>query len=803
MEIGRRLLLQFAAGAVGGTMLSPVPWKLLDDSAVWSQNWGWRPSPERGEITAAPTVCTLCPGGCGIQVRLVNGRRAILVEGNPANPINAGSVCALGAAGLQFLYAPYRLNGPVRQAKRRGDPTGFERISWETALSDLNRKLAQLRSDKKPHAAACITSARRSSMDGLWAQFFKAYGSPNLFKTPCAQDSLKVAAMLTAGEDAPFSFALEDAAYVLSFGADLFDGACAPSRAQSAVRNWFKDGSGKSSAQVVQVESRCSMTASRAARWVAVAPGTEPLLAMGIAHVMVKDGLYDATFVSSSVFGFEDWTDKAGKKRPGFKSLATSNVYSPEEVAKKTGVEPGVIRELAKEFAVQSRAVAVWGAGLADMPNNTYHDLVFVALNAIKGNIKPGGTLMPAPEIPLGALPAVQQDAVSESGAGQLRLDIAKSKTIPCPENGLYGFLDAAASGSPYPVELLMLHEVNPWYSLPEAKLFRAALAKVGYVVSFSSYRDESALNADLVLPNHTAFERLDDVVGIPGAPFAYYAVSSPVLKPVLKTKHTGDLLLEVAKTLGGNVAESLPWESYQAFLKMRVDGLASAGKGAVAERAGVALASIKPGDGPKANYKDGADLWKKLKAGGCWYDAPRTFPAELKTASGKFEIACQALFDKGVQGDDALYLPHYAPLVPSGDENELPLLLVAYETPFIVNGYYTNPPFMLKTVPDTVLLKDLSFVDVHPETAAKLGLSHGERATLKTPQNEATVLVNISPTARKGIVYAPRGLGHRARGDDYTLNKGANVNSHIEVQMDPVTGMGTVWATRARLDRA
>jgi len=76
---------------------------------IWSQNWWWRPSPERGEITQAATTCMFCDGGCGIQARLVNKNRAILLQGNPHNPINSGGICPLGAAGLQFLYAPYRV----------------------------------------------------------------------------------------------------------------------------------------------------------------------------------------------------------------------------------------------------------------------------------------------------------------------------------------------------------------------------------------------------------------------------------------------------------------------------------------------------------------------------------------------------------------------------------------------------------------------------------------------------------------------------------------------------------------------
>ncbi|MGA2403350.1 MAG: hypothetical protein ABSG91_16865, partial [Syntrophobacteraceae bacterium] len=208
MKFDRRAFLQFAAGAVGGSLLSPLPWQLLADSARWSQNWSWRPSPERGEVTRVSSACTLCEGGCAVQARLVNGNRAILIEGNPANPLTQGGICALGAAGLQFLYAPYRISQPMKQTKSRGDMSGFRPVSWDEALAELGKKLGKLREEDKSHEVAAITSHRPSSMDVLWLQFFTAYGSPNLFRMPSTADGLRLAALLTTGKALPFAFAL-------------------------------------------------------------------------------------------------------------------------------------------------------------------------------------------------------------------------------------------------------------------------------------------------------------------------------------------------------------------------------------------------------------------------------------------------------------------------------------------------------------------------------------------------------------------------------------------------------------------
>lgn len=798
MSVGRRAFLQFTAGVVGGSLLTPIPWKLADDSAIWSQNWSWRPSPERGEITKVSTTCVLCPGGCGIQARLVNGHRAILIEGNPAHPVNREGICPLGAAGLQFLYAAHRVAKPMKQTKKRGDASGFQAVSWDDALKELGSKLVKLRSEGNPNAVACIGNERRSSMDALWQQFLTAYGSPNFFKIPSHADSLAVASALALGKDADIAFALEKADYVLSFGANLLEGWGAPGRVQAAYGAWRSG----STVRVVQVESRCSATASKADRWIAVAPGTEAALALAIAHVMVKDKLIDAAFAEAHVFGFEDWTDGAGKSRKGFKSLLLAS-YAPEQVSERVGLDAARIREIAKEFAAQKNAVAIWGSGQANLANNLYHDLAFLALNVLKGNLKPDGLVSLVPDVPLAPLPAPQLDALAQTGAQKKRLDLAQPRIAPWPSNGIYPFLDAIAKGGAYPIDLLFVHEANPAYGLAENQLFQTALDKVGTVVSFSSYLDETAQQADWILPNHMALERFDDVIGLPGFPVGYYALAAPVLKPQLETRHTGDVVLALAKAMGGTVAGSLPWASYEAYLKERVKGLAASAKGAVPDKASTDLMKLRAGEGLKANYGDGEGLWKKLAAGACWIDAPHDPVKAIGTPSGRIELASQLLQQKGMTLDeDMVYLPHFAQLAPSGSDKDFPLLLVGYELMSLSVGYVPNPPFMTKALPDTLLKGNDLYVQINPQTAREKGLSEGTRVTLRTPQGEASVRLHLTRAARPGVIHMVHGLGHKAY-DEYIQHKGANVNSVIEVQVDPITGQGTAWSTRAQLVRA
>ena len=80
MKLSRRCFLSFVVGGAAGTALSPLPWKVMDDVSIWSQNWPWTPVPPDGEGKYVNSTCTLCPGGCGISVRKID-ERAVKIEG--------------------------------------------------------------------------------------------------------------------------------------------------------------------------------------------------------------------------------------------------------------------------------------------------------------------------------------------------------------------------------------------------------------------------------------------------------------------------------------------------------------------------------------------------------------------------------------------------------------------------------------------------------------------------------------------------------------------------------------------------
>jgi anaerobic selenocysteine-containing dehydrogenase len=793
MQLDRRAFVKLVAGGVGGTVLSPLPWKLLDDVSIWSQNWSWRPSPERGAATMVNTVCQLCPGGCGIRVRLINKTNAVRIDGNPNHPVNRGGICPLGASGLQFLYGPSRIETPLQQTGNRGDLKTLKPISWDDALKILAEQLQGMR--KEPQGLVCLTGRSEGTVRELFARFLQAYGSPNCLVMPTGAETESLGLLVSQGETGQVAYDLEKSKLILSFGADYIGGWGAPARMMAAFGGWRSQPQGERT-RIIQLGPRGSLSASKADDWVAIAPGTEAALALGIASVIVREQLYHQAFVGSA-FGFEDWSDGQGRSRRGFKHLVLKE-YAPERVSEITGVPKEKIVEVAREFAKTKPAAALSGRGQGRTPDSLYEFLAVQSLNALVGSLRQPGGVGVSPKAPLAAWPALAQDEVSKKGCSAPRLGGVEAEV---PVSSVQNLVKRMSDGKPYQAAMLWVYEANPAYSLSDGKEFLSALEKVK-LVSFSPFMDETTMMADLVLPATTFLERLEDGPTPAGLQYAVFNLSTPALKPKFETRHPGDVLIKVAKSLEGTVAASFPWNDYETALKERVKGLAAAKSGRVAAEAGL-QPWAKLGQTLEPNYSSFDDLWKKLTENGCWYDTSQGLGGgAFKTRSGKFEFACQRLREMGVAGDDLAYLPHYEDPVLAGDPAQYPLVLVPYEIMTITNGPLANPPFMTKMLFDFELKgKDLC-VEINPQTAAKAGLKEGMPVGLKTERGTFRARVRLTNVARPDVVFIPVGLGHRGF-DAYIKNKGVNANEILIPQQDRVTGLPTWRGTRLTIVKA
>jgi anaerobic selenocysteine-containing dehydrogenase len=137
------------------------------------------------------------------------------------------------------------------------------------------------------------------------------------------------------------------------------------------------------------------------------------------------------------------------------------------------------------------------------------------------------------------------------------------------------------------------------------------------------------------------------------------------------------------------------------------------------------------------------------------------------------------------------------------GDTQKFPLVLIPYDSIRLAGHHMANPPFMTKTIDDTVLKKNHGFVEINPATAKQLRMAEGDVVKLSTPLGEAEAKVHLYEGVMPGVIALPRGLGHTAYTEDWALSgKGVNVNDLMGPVEDPASGFDMAWGIRAKLTK-
>ncbi len=727
MNIDRRSFLSLGVGATAGTLLTPLPWKLMDDVSIWSQNWSWVPVPKDGKATYTDTVCALCPGGCGITVRKIDNR-VVKIEGKKGSPSNNGGVCILGLSVPQLLYSPARIKTPL---KKTGET--WSKISVNQAIFEIAARLESLREKEQSHTVACISGRSDGTVARLFERFLKAYGSPNFITNPSVTDTYKLMFSLMHGKESLPVFDIENADFVVSFGAGLLEGWGSPVRSFQA-HSILKDQKKK----FIQIEPRLSNTSAKADKWIPIYPGTEGLLALGMANVIVTEGIYNRDFVEKSTSDFKNFVEFLKN-------------YSPEQVSPKTGIKATAIIELAREFAKASKGLALCGRGEGATPGALQDFMAIHSLNALVGNINTKGGIYAASEADYIKWSEPVQDAIASEGFAQKRMDGAGTDGYYLAKHLLNRLPEAVNFSEDSTLNVLFIANANPYYTMPNTKLIRKTFKKIPFKVSFSSYMDETAEISDIILPNHFFLERYEDVV-VPGILNPTIGLMKPIVSPLFDTAHSGDAIIAIAKTIGGSVGESFPWKDYEACLKETL------------------------------NVK-----WN-LMENEVFSTESKKVPS-FETESEKFEFL-NSKFDMNKP---------YALIEPEGKKEAYPLTLIPYDTMKISAGYTANSPFMTKTIENTVLTGNDIFVEVNPKTAKAYNLSEKKYAFLVTPKGRAKVRIHLFDGIMPGLIAMPRGMGHTAY-DKYIAGKGVNINELIGQIEDPASGLDAAWGIRAQL---
>lgn len=745
MKISRRKFLKYGTVTVAGMA---VP-GLVKAGLLRSDTAGAVPVPLQGEESWAESICLLCPAGCGIKVRRI-GSYPVSTRGNPADPISRGGICPRGAAIIQELYHPDRLTQPLVRAGDRGAGR-WHKVSWDEAIREVGKKLSEIQGS--PAALAVMAGSSGTLADLLLRRFTHAFGSPNYLEYTPSFNQLPVDAFSAIhGRYVGVGYDLARAGFVLSFGADWLQAWPSPveaSRAYGELRRSRPD----VRVRIVQIEPRLSITGGKADEWIPIRPGTYGALALGIAHVMIGEGLIDHEFVARHAFGFDDWTDGSGSHHQGFRTTVM-NEYSAKAVAEITDVPAEVIRRLGQEFGRSHRPLALC------MRERFFDQMAIHSLNALKGSIGvPGGA------VEGGGAPLELLSAGAARSGGRKPVDDGFNRRLghSAPQR-----LPAALlREKPYGLRVVLLSGANPAFLGPDTNRWMQALRRIPFIVSLTPFMDETSEYADVVLPTHSNLETRAAWAGwtMDGSPCV--KATEPVLKPLHDTRELGDIVLQLGQPIGGKTRADLPWRSYEEY----VDQIMRSASG-----------SEQAGQKPKPPARG------------------RTF----STPSGKFEF-CSPTLSKVLSGyvtDSPDCTPHYEPIEYLGDRENYPLHLCVYSPLSLYAGDGAHLPFMPGIAGPQVQEGWGTWVEINPETAKHLGVNDGDDVWIESPLGKMGARARLYAGAMPDVVSVPLGFGHTSYGR-WAKDVGSNPAAVVGAALDPYTGQPIWQSMRVRISKA
>lgn len=437
-----------------------------------------------GLATWYRTTCRECPAGCGMNIRTREGR-AVKAEGNPLSPISHGGLCARGQASLQGLYNPDRI--PQALTRESGTGENWRKLPWSDAEARLAAALTEAAADR----TVFLTHAHTGTMSRLLDEWCNAFGIQRVTFDSFAREPLRAASRRVFGIDAVPVHDFENADMVVSFGADFMETWISPVDYQHGFTQSHAY-SGGEIGRMVSVAPHMSLTDMSADHWIAARPGTEQLVALAMAKVIVDEGLGEAGGTAALLAGVD-----------------------VAEAAERAGIEEAEIVETAREFANGGNSLAAGPGVQSTHAAATALAVAVAVLNQVAGNI---GT-------------TVRYDRVEEAAsAGSYRELLALAERMRAGQ-----------------VDALLVYGPNPLHGIPFSEELEAAFDRVPFMASFDSYLTETAARADLLLPDHHFLESWNDYEPRTGI----HSLVQPVMQPVFDTKQTGDVLLSVARRAG------------------------------------------------------------------------------------------------------------------------------------------------------------------------------------------------------------------------------------------------------------
>jgi anaerobic selenocysteine-containing dehydrogenase len=630
-----------------------------------------------------------CPDTCAMLVTVKDGV-AIKVRGDPLHPFTDGSLCTKVSHYTERTYSPDRLQYPMKRVGAKGRRE-FQRVSWDEALDEIAARLKALAADDPQTIlplsyAGTMGMLQYSSMD---RRFFHKLGASQLDRTLCSSAG-KAGIKATLGG----SYGMDpenypDAKLILIWGSNpIASNLHFWTRAQEAKRR---------GAKLVAIDPYRSLTAEKCTQHVALLPGTDGALALGMMHVLMSESLIDEDYVSKYTLGYEELKERIKQYPPGW-------------AAKTCGLTEGEVIQLARDYGTAQPAAIRLNYGMQRHAGGGIAARTIACLPALTG----------AWRDPAGGILLTTADNYKFDHATLERPDLMPTQRPRVINHSQLG--DALTAGAP-PVRAVIVYNNNPVAVCPDSGKVIAGFSREDlFCVVMDSFLTDTADYADIVLPATTQLEHTDIHKSYG---HLYVMANNPAIAPVGESLPNTEVFRRLAARMG--FEEACFRDADEEIARQAI------GSGH-ANLAGISWESLK------------VTGWQRLAL-------PEKFApfaqGNFHTPSGKCEFYSEALKRQGLDP-----LPFYNP--PAELPSSNPALAKKYPLNFIsppvrnfLNSSFANLPRFRDAEGEPSL-------ELHSADAAARGIGDGDRVRVFNDRGSYTLKARVNDKPRRGVVVAP-----------------------------------------------
>jgi len=707
------------------------------------------------------TVCSHdCPDSCGVLVTVNEEGRAVKVAGDPAHPVTQGFLCGKVAKYLDRVYAPDRIFYPLK--RKAGTPKGpltrgreheaFERIGWDEALEAIAARLKETAATHGPESilpysyAGTIGVLGYGSMD---RRFFHRLGASQLERTICSEAG-GVAWNLVYGKK--LATPTEDfrlAKLVLAWGANIHG---------NNVHLWpMVEQARRNGARLIVIDPYRTRTAALADWHIAIRPGTDGALALGLIHVILNEGLEDRAYIAAMTHGFDRLAERARE-------------YTPERVAAWTGMTAAEIERLAREYATTRPAALRLNYGVQRSENGGTAVRAIAMLPALSGAWKyrgGGGQLSTSGAFPWDKKAVERPDLALASPLKRLARVVNMSALGHALTELGQGTSTGPANTDGPPVKALFVYNSNPAAVAPNHNAVTRGMARSDlFTVVHELFFTDTTDYADYILPATTFLEHTD----IQGAYGHYFVqLSQQAIEPPGEARSNVWLFSQLAARMGFEEScfRDTPEDLIAQALAIGPDGHSTR-----PEMEHITLEDLKErGHIPLGFHRDPEGRPFQPYVSGT-----------LPTPSGKVEFFSETLAAQGLDGLPAFIAPvesRFGELA-----KRYPLEFLSRKADNYMNSTFANLDGHRKTEARTS-----QRLEMHPTDAAARGIAEGDTIKIWNDRGELPLTALINASLPAGVVAGKLDWAKLSPG-------GANVNALTSERLTDLGAGATFYST-------